>query len=354
VVAILALLLIGLALYAVRVILVPLILASLTAVLLHPLARDVSRRTRLKHGLATLLIFVVLIGLLVPVGVLVIPAAGRRLRSGLVQLTGLVRYLDAAGERRFELLGFSFTVEQVTGEVTAGLTDLVTSAAGSALGLATGAARIIFLTVISFVIGFYLTRDGHKLLAWIGSFVPVDYQPGYHALLRELHRVWSSFFRGQLLLSLVAGIILSAVSALLGLPQPILLGVWGSLLEFLPSIGNLVWGATALLVAALAGSTYLPLPPLAFVLLVLAAAVVYAQVDLNILIPRIIGGSVRLHPIVVLLGVIAGIEIAGVLGAALAAPTIASLRIAGRYVYAMLTDTEPFRETQADIEAGQG
>jgi predicted PurR-regulated permease PerM len=159
--------------------------------------------------------------------------------------------------------------------------------------------------------------------------------------------VWSSFFRGQLILSLTVAVILGTVSAILGLPQPILLGIWGGLLEFLPSIGTIIWGATAILLAILRGSSYLPLPPVAFVLVVIGVYVAFAQLDINVLIPNIIGGSIRLHPIVVLLGVIVGMQIGGVLGIALAAPTIASLRVVGRYIYGMLFDLEPFPQEKA-------
>jgi predicted PurR-regulated permease PerM len=205
-----------------------------------------------------------------------------------------------------------------------------------------GAARTGLVTVITAVVGFYLTRDAPKIVAWLIGLAPPDYRADFRALLTEIYKVWSSFFRGQLILCLIVGVILGTVSAVLGLPQPILLGIWGGLLEFLPSIGNMIWGVTAILLAIFSGSTTLALPPVAFVLLVLGVYVVFTQLDINVLIPNIIGGSIRLHPIVVLLGVIVGIEIGGVLGVALAAPTIASFRVIARYIYAMLFDLEPF------------
>jgi predicted PurR-regulated permease PerM len=76
--------------------------------------------------------------------------------------------------------------------------------------------------------------------------------------------------------------------------------------------------------------------------LVAALHLLFDQLDTNYLIPRIIGRRVRLHPLVVILGIVAGAVIGGVLGIALAAPTIASLRVLGRYVYANLIDADPF------------
>jgi hypothetical protein len=62
----------------------------------------------------------------------------------------------------------------------------------------------------------------------------------------------------------------------------------------------------------------------------------------NFLVPRIIGRSLNLHPLVVIIGVIAGANLAGILGIFLAPPILASLRIVGKYVYCKLLDREPF------------
>ena len=68
---------------------------------------------------------------------------------------------------------------------------------------------------------------------------------------------------------------------------------------------------------------------------------VIQQLENQLLVPRVIGTSVNLHPIVVLCGVVVGASLGGILGALLAAPTIASLRIIVRYLYAKLLDQQP-------------
>ena len=71
----------------------------------------------------------------------------------------------------------------------------------------------------------------------------------------------------------------------------------------------------------------------------------FAQFDLNFLIPRIIGRQVNLHPMVVIIGIIVGASVGGVLGVALAAPVIASIRVLGRYVYCRLFGLDPFADS---------
>lgn len=86
----------------------------------------------------------------------------------------------------------------------------------------------------------------------------------------------------------------------------------------------------------------MPVPNWAFTLIVIGLHIVFQQFDLNYLIPRVIGRRVYLPPLVVILGIVAGAAIAGVMGIFLAAPTVASFRVFGRYILANLFDMDPF------------
>ncbi|MCC6904509.1 MAG: AI-2E family transporter, partial [Anaerolineae bacterium] len=90
------------------------------------------------------------------------------------------------------------------------------------------------------------------------------------------------------------------------------------------------------------GSTWLPVSNLAFAVIVAVMHLVFTKLDLNFLIPRIVGERVHLHPLVVIIGIIIGASVGGVLGIALAAPAIATLRVIGRYIHAKLLDYDPF------------
>jgi predicted PurR-regulated permease PerM len=97
--------------------------------------------------------------------------------------------------------------------------------------------------------------------------------------------------------------------------------------------GPVIAGLIAFLVALFQGSNWWGLAPLTFALVVLAVFALIQQVENNILVPRIIGRSLNLRPLVVLLAALAGASLAGVLGLLLAAPAVASLRIWLGYVY---------------------
>jgi predicted PurR-regulated permease PerM len=332
----------GLFFYLFRVALVPLLIAMIMAFIFYPVAHRVSKLTRLSHSIATLLVYMVLVALIVPVILLLSPQVVNQILLVQSELIDLIQYLNTVSVDTIVFMNYTIVIGDVVQQVTADLTRLITSTAARTIAFVAGAARAGFIGVFSLVIGFYLTRDAEKFVAWVLSLAPPKYRKDFRHVFVEINNVWAAFFRGQLMLCFIVALILGIASAALGLPQPILLGIWGGILELFPSIGNTIWGATAVTLAAIFGSTYIPLPPVAFALLVFAVYFAFIQLDTNFLIPNIIGVYIQLHPAVVILGIIIGMEIGGILGLAIAAPTIASLRVIGRYVYAMLFDLDPF------------
>jgi len=350
IVSIVLIVLFGLFFYLFRVILVPLLIATIMALVFYPIAHRISTATRLSHSTATMLVYLILVALIVPIVLLLGPEVVNQIVKAQSELIDLIQYLNRVTIDDIEFMGYTIMISDVVGQVTSELTTWITRTATRAIAVVMGAARTGFLAAFSLVIGFYLTRDAKKFAGWFLNLAPPAYQTDFWRIATEIGKVWTSFFRGQLTLCLIVGVLLGVISAILGLPQPILLGVWGGLLELLPSIGNTIWGATAVILAIFFGSSHLPLPPLAFALLVFGVFFAFIQLDTNVLIPNIIGVYIRLHPVVIILGIIIGLEIGGVLGMAIAAPTIASLRVVGRYVYAMLFDLDPFPEEPVPVD----
>jgi predicted PurR-regulated permease PerM len=197
-----------------------------------------------------------------------------------------------------------------------------------------------------FIVSFYLVKDSNKALQWFYDLVPDPYEQDLRRLIQEINLIWGNFFRGQLTLGVVVGTIIGIICAIVGLPMALLMGVMAGLLEFLPSVGHGIWLSMAIPLALFSGSTWdwMPLNNFWFAVLVLGIHLVFEQVDLNYIIPRIIGGKVHLHPLIVIMGILVGATVGGILGIFLAAPTISSLRVVGRYIYANLLDLDPFAE----------
>jgi predicted PurR-regulated permease PerM len=124
-------------------------------------------------------------------------------------------------------------------------------------------------------------------------------------------------------------------------PNALLLGLLAGILEIIPNLGPVLAAVPAVALAFFQGSDRLPLSNEWFVALVIFLYILIQQVENYVFVPRILGASVKLHPVVVIAGVVAGASIAGLLGIFLAAPTIASLRLLGGYLYAKMLQPDP-------------
>jgi predicted PurR-regulated permease PerM len=340
--------------YVARVVFVPMIIGGIIAYLLYPVARLVGRITRLPHGLAALLLYVLALVLLIPGGILLTPLLSDQIRGLQKELTALVMAPENLTTPTLVLLpGIELSLSQLVGELGAVWQGLIHTAASESLDLLFGASKTFLLVIFTFFIAYYLTADADKIVAWLRGLIPAAYREDMADLLAEINEVWAAFFRGQALLAVAVTVIITALSFAIGLPQPLLMGILAGVLEFLVSAGHTIWLIIALVVALVDGSTYLPVSHEVFALIVVGTNLVFTKFDLNILIPAIVGSRVRLHPMVVLIGIIVGASIGGVLGIALAAPTIASLRVIGRYVYDRLFDQEPAAEPVVESVAAK-
>jgi predicted PurR-regulated permease PerM len=385
-VTIIALLVIVALVYIARPVIPQLILAIIVAYILQPLI-DWLARHRVPRGIAAALgvLLVVVIVALFPI--LLIPAivsGVRAIADTLVQLPSLSQgWLDSlvasnptlvlpggrtlelaelvtsllaeaqVGIDQFEMPEIRQLIEYVAqGAQAAG--GILSTAAGIASGVASAFLGGVFLIFATF----YLSKDGDQFGSWLnGLFLP-EYRPEMQELGRQLNLVWKSFFRGQILLSLTVGTLVFIVTTILGLPGSLVLGILAGVLEVIPNLGPILAMIPAIVLAFIQGPTYLPVSNLVFALIVLLAYFLIQQLENNVLVPRIMGASLHLHPVVVLAGVFAGASFAGVLGAFLAAPVLASLKLLGQYVHAKISGHPPFVTPAVVIsspgEAGMG
>ncbi len=206
-------------------------------------------------------------------------------------------------------------------------------------GALTAIVNIIFMLSMMF----YLIRDGVMFADKLVEATPRTYRSDVRRILYELGQVWNAYLRGQLTLSLVMGTTVFIVATLLGVPNPIILGLISGLLEFVPSIGSGLAIFPAALLALSSQSATLPfLEGGPFALVVIIVWAILQNIEAIVLVPRIMGGSLNLHPFIVIVAVLTGASLAGALGVILAAPSVASLRVLGQYIYGKLLDQDPF------------
>jgi predicted PurR-regulated permease PerM len=176
----------------------------------------------------------------------------------------------------------------------------------------------------------------------MGRLVPAGYAGDAHRLVGALGPIWNAFLRGQVTLAIVMGLANGLAMAALGVRYAVVLGLLGGLLEFIPIVGPFILGTTAVVIALFQPGNWLGLGPVPYALVVLAVAILLQQLENNFLVPRILGGSLNLNPVVILVGAVIAADLAGIVGLMLSAPVLATLRLFGCYIYRKLIDLDPW------------
>jgi predicted PurR-regulated permease PerM len=184
---------------------------------------------------------------------------------------------------------------------------------------------------------FYLIKDRPALVAAAEESLPREWREDARAVSGLFLRVWSQWLRGQLFLGFVVGVAtFIGLEVLSVLVDPVfgrfavLLSVIAGVLELLPIIGPIIAAIPAVLLALTGGIDA-----------AIAAVILYVliqQVENNVLVPKIQGDAVELHPSVVMLALVMGGAIAGLLGAILALPMTAAARDIFRYAFHRVDD----------------
>jgi predicted PurR-regulated permease PerM len=347
--AVLVILFIVFLLYLLRTLIVPVLLAFILAYVLHPLAAWITEKTRIPHGLSALLILLafilVILGLTTGLGF----ALSERVVSLAGYLADIAQELPGQIEQLLNLqfaIG-NFEVDLSQSNLTPLLSDIVGSLspllaeAGSLISsfaLAAASALTTFLLIM--VISYYLIVDFDKLAPATIRLAPVAYREDFRSLLTEADRIWRAFLRGQLILGIVIGVTVAVLMIAVGLDFPLVMGFIAGLMELVPMLGPFVSAVIAALLALFQPTNIWGLTPLAFSGVIVGIFIVIQQVENTILVPRVIGESLDLSPLLVFLAVLAGGILSGFVGILLAAPILATLRLCLGYVYFKVVDLE--------------
>lgn len=169
------------------------------------------------------------------------------------------------------------------------------------------------------LLAFWLMVDGRGIRLAIARVMPSKHRERVQFVEETLSTVLGGYIRGQLTMAAIIGVTVGVGCYLLGVQYPIVIGVLAFLFELIPMAGPVLAAMPAILISA-----FQPFP---LVLYVIAFFVVVQFLESNVLGPRITGGAVGLHPVAAILGLVAGFEAAGVVGALFALPTLSAASI---------------------------
>ncbi|GIU93736.1 MAG: AI-2E family transporter [Gaiellaceae bacterium] len=314
--------------------------ASVIAFMLNPLVRDLTR-IRLPRGLAVAVVYTVFVAavaaLFVAVGVVAydqVRNAAERIdeyvteERGAAGLTGaesdleaLQNWLDAHGFERLQIREqVSEWIESLGGgEVSGYVQDALSFAQGAAFG----AVFFLFSLILVIVISIYMLLDMPRLERSIDERFPPH---GGLPLTQQIEGALWGYVKGQAILSTVIGASAGVGMWLLGqmglvegaAEYALLFGLWTAFIEVIPYIGP--W------LSAVPPALYALFTDPISVIWVVALFLFIYQVEGHVVVPNVMASALRLHPLLVIFGLLAGFELYGVAGALVALPTMAGLR----------------------------
>jgi predicted PurR-regulated permease PerM len=181
--------------------------------------------------------------------------------------------------------------------------------------------RIVLNLVLVPVFAFYLLRDFDTIVDKIRLLVPERRRTFVVDVAREIDRVLSAWFRGQLTVIIIDGALYMIGLSVLGVPMGVAIGAIAGLLAFIPVVGVLTSLTLALLVTCLEFQGW------GQVIGVVALFAAVPTIEMTVVVPRVIGGRVGLGPVAVIVALLLGAELLGFIGILLAVPTAAVVNV---------------------------
>jgi len=281
-------------------------------------------RFRLSRGVAAIFVFVAALLVLALVAALVAGAVAPDLQRFATNFPQYVRQVQTAFNDVIDR--YPQLAERLQGGATSlQLADILAGAVGivaqapQILSVAGGAFGGFFHALFALIIALYLTVDGARTRRYTVQFFPFDRQEQIERIGDRVGERLGAWARGEIILGGIVGALTWIAALVLGLPYAGAIALIAGVGELVPNLGPFIAAIPLILIGFLSS----PQQGLA----ALVVAVVIQQLENNLIVPRVMSHAVELHPLVVMVAILAGNELLGVMGALLAVPVAASLAV---------------------------
>lgn len=295
------------------------VVALLFAYLLWPLVSFLDQRLPGRSKIPSLsIVYLLLLGIIVAVGVEI----GTRIAFQANALASRIPELLAKMEQPIAGPKAGLGVKLISGiqqELAAHFKDLIGPISTAIVSVVSHAEILLFIVLVP-ILSFFFLKDGRNLLSsLLNSVSEGPNRQMFKDIADDMHLLLAQYMRSLVLLGLAASIAYAVFFSIIGLPYGLLLGAIAFFFEFVPLVGPLTSSAIILLVAGLSGFGHL-----LWIVLFLIAFRLFQDYVLS---PMLMSSGMELHPLMIIFGVLAGGQIAGIAGSFLSVPILATLRI---------------------------
>jgi predicted PurR-regulated permease PerM len=333
----------------IRVVFPPLVLALLLIYMLNPLIARLERRG-VARPLGTFFAYVVFIGITTLILMATIPYFADQV-SGFSEdwpefREQTVDFVDDTAASFEDRLGIEINTTQVDcllgadeidaptspteercDQVVENFRDRFAEQAGNFTEIGRSVLEVLLVFVLAPLIALYILIDLPQLQRDVLNLIPPSHREEFRDLANKIGRAIGGFFRGQLLVAFLVGLLSAIGFRIIGLPFWFVIGGIAGFFNLIPLIGPFIGGGIGFLVGTITGGVGLGLQAALVELIV-------QQFDNHIVSPNVMRRTVQLHPVTVMLALLAGGTLAGFWGVFLGVPAVAVAKILASHVWA--------------------
>lgn len=304
-------------LYKVRDVLLLVGIAVFLSVAFGP-AVDLLARGPVPRSMAILAVYAALIGVIVGVGLLVVPPVIDQLDDLAGDLPGLLD--DLRANATFREFDARYGIVQTLQEQASSLPSRLDDAAGTLRSVTVGAFNAVFELVTVLTIAFFLLLDRERIVALLLGLASERRASELRRVGGRIYRSTAGYVAGALTIAAINAAVTFVTLSILGVPFAVPLSVLMFFFGLIPLVGATIGGAVILVVTLFT-------VPLTSTIVYLVVLVVYQQVENNVLQPFVYKRTVNVAPLVVIVAILGGTALLGVLGALVAIPVAAAVQI---------------------------
>ncbi|TYS18721.1 AI-2E family transporter [Rossellomorea vietnamensis] len=308
----------------------PIVLGGIFYYLLRPLVNFLAKK--MPRPAAILIIYVVVIGIFTGVIFYIGPILQRQINSLIENMPLLIEnFRDALLNlqqnewvSRFQN-GERFSLEDITNRLTDYLNEAASTLGSNLMNIISTVTNIVVLVILIPFVLYYMLKDGSKLSGRILKLVPHKHEKEGKKVLSDMDEALSSYIQGQVIVSFCVGVLVYIGYLIIGLEYSLVIALLTMLTNVIPFVGPFISSVPAVIVGFLQD----PIMALWVVIVIL----VVQQIEGNLISPQVMGRKLDIHPLTIILLLVAAGRFAGFLGLLLAVPTYAILKVIFTHVY---------------------
>ena len=318
-------------------ILSPFILGGILAYLLDPVA-DKMESFGVPRLLTALTVSLLALFVLMTAAILVIPIIFDQINQIIRFIPYITNEIYLVMQKGFKVLNLGEVEDIDLVNLSKNLNEVSPIFAKSIFNSSFAILDFIFLLMVTPIVAIYLLVDWDKIIKEVEKVIPRRLEPTISQIVIEMHKTVASFLRGQFSVCIILAIFYAVSLTALGLEYGLLVGLFSGLISFIPLIGAILGGLVALVVSL---AQFWQTPEWVGVVLIIFLC---GQIlEGNLLTPRLVGKSVKLHPLWIIFSVTCFGSLMGWVGVILAVPSAACIAVLVRFSLKIYFETDFYK-----------